>query len=312
MKGMAHERHAPSTRSGGAWREWIVSLFLAMSGIAGIGFIQPRLAASMTSKSVKRDDVFVLPPAKHLQAMTLGYRAAGADLLWAKLIVEHGVHWEEKRDFPDIPNYLDGILALDPQHPLVYDFVDSLLLFVPTGATEANTRLAREYFERGTRERSQDPKVWLRYGEFMTFLAPSYIHDRVEADRWRKEGALALGHAVDLGADPDRSMAAASILGRAGEQKAQITYLQRTYALTDDPETRREIARKLKSVQVAVESEATLNVVETQWREHFNLTSRSGALLLGPYRDTLACAGPQSYDVPTCAADWTAATRERP
>jgi hypothetical protein len=289
--------------------EWIVGIVLVILAAAGIGIVQPRLATDI-KQGARRDDIFVLPPPNQLRAMTLGYKAAAADLLWAKLIVEHGVHWEERRAFPDIPNYVDGILALDPDHTTVYEFVDTLLLFTPVGGTEADARRARSYLERGTRQRPYDPDAWLRYGQFMAYLAPSYVKDPNEVEQWKRDGAFAIGRAVELGADADRSLAATSILSKTGERAAAIKHLQHAYALTDDLETRRQIKLKLESLAASVESEATLGIVEHEWRTRFPFASRGTTLLLGPYRDPSACAGPTSRELRKCPQDWAQVARD--
>src|SRR5437660_1703747 len=75
-----------------------------------------------------REDVYLFPPPNQLRAVTLGYRAAATDLIWAKLLVEYGMHWQEKRDFPDLDRYVDAILALEPDFQPLYLTVDTLLV----------------------------------------------------------------------------------------------------------------------------------------------------------------------------------------
>lgn len=287
----------------------LASPLLAVLCAAGIALLQPSLTAS--AKKAKSDDIFALPPPQQLRAMTLGYRTAAADLLWAKLIVEHGLHWQDRRAFPDMPSYIDGIIELVPDHPILYQFVDTLLLFTPTGGTEEDARRARAYLERGTRERPYDPDTWLHYGQFIAFLAPSYLKDRAEIDAWKKDGALAITQAVDLGADPDRSLAATTILAKMGERKAAILHLQRAYALSDDEETRRQLRIKLERLEATPEAEGTVSRVEHEWRSRYPFLSRSAALLIGPHRSPAACAGPESYRLPDCPHDWPAAVRGR-
>lgn len=298
----AAERRRRSTRARGA----LLAAALTLACAVGIGLVQPALGSAL--KRAKRDDLTYLPPPSQLRAMAFGYRAAGADLLWAKLVVEHGLRWEEKRAFPEISAYVDGILALDPDHPTLYEFVDSLLLFTPTGATEENTRLARKYLEQGAKQHPYDAKLWLQYGQFIAFLAPSYLKDKAEADQWRREGALAITRAVELGADADRALGATSILTKAGERKAAIAHLQRSYALSDDPETRRQIALKLQKLEAEVASEPAVETVEREWRSRYPFLSRSATLLLGPHRDPAACAGPASHTKKECPPDWPSAT----
>lgn len=283
---------------------------LACAAVAAllVTTVQPTLAADV-HKVKQRDDVFLLPPPAQLRAATLGYTNAGADALWAKLIVEYGMHWQEKRPFPDVTRYIDGILALEPDMPVLYQFVDTILVFTPVGAGPEQARIARSYLERGTRERPYDGEMWMHYGQFIAFLAPSFLTDKEEIERWRKEGAAAIAHAVELGASADRSLAASTILSKAGEAKAAAEHLQRVYALTDDPETRRQILYKLQKLQASTDAELAVSTVEREWRTHFGFLSRGQALLVGPSRPAAECAGPASYDDARCPRDWAALVR---
>ncbi len=287
----------------------LVAVAVAMVAALGIAVLQPRLASD--AKTVKqRDDVFVLPPPAQLRVMTLGYKSPTADLLWAKLLVEWGLHNQEKRPFPDVTRYLDGILAVEPDFPTLYEFVDTILVYGPTPGTPEDARAARRYLERGTRERPYDHSVWLHYGQFLAFLAPSFLDDKDEVDRWRKDGAFALMRAVELGGDPDRSLSASTILTAAGEKKAVIRHLQRAYAVADDPETRRQIAIKLQRLEASSDAETAVSIVDHEWRAKYGFFSRSAALLVGPSRSPVACAGPASYERKACPRDWSMAIGE--
>lgn len=283
------------------------ALAVILVGIVGIASVQPGLAQS-THKLRQRDDVFLLPPPNELRAMSLGYRAAAADLLWAKLILEYGLHWQERRPFPDATRYVDGLIALEPGFPALYKFVDTLLVYPPPpGGTAEDARTARRYLEFGTKERPYDADVWLRYGQFVAFLAPSFLTDEAEIDRWRIEGARAITRAVELGSDAQRSLAATSILDRAGERSANIARLERSYAMTDDPEIRAQILRRLAKLNATAEAEKATGVVDREWRIHYGFLSRGLTLLLGPRRSPTACAGPASHEQRGCAKDWTTA-----
>ena len=134
-----------------------VALLLGVSAL-GVARVQPRLAAQVHEVK-QRDDVYLLPPPVELRAMSLGYRAALADAIWAKLIVEYGTHWQEKRPFTDAPRYFDGILALEPTYPLVYKYADTLIVYRPPRGTEQDWYTAKGYLERGLRERPRDHEV---------------------------------------------------------------------------------------------------------------------------------------------------------
>ncbi len=182
----------------------LVAALLVVSAL-GVARLQPRLAHA--AHDVKeRDEVYALPPPAQLKAFVLGYDAATVDLLWAKLLVEFGIHWHEKRTFHPDP-YIDAILYLEPTYDRIYRFADTLLCYHPLHATEADARKARGVLERGTLERPWDFEVWQEYGQFSAFLGPGFLPDTAEAekDRWRHDGALAMMKAVDLGAGVGRA-----------------------------------------------------------------------------------------------------------
>ncbi len=296
-------------------RSLVAGLLLASSAVA-ITRLQPRLAARVHEVKL-REDVYLLPPPSELRAMTLGYRAAVADAIWAKLIVEYGTHWQEKRAFTEAPRYLDAILALEPTFPLVYKYADTFIVYRPPRGTEEDWYTAKRYLERGLRERAWDHDVWLHYGQFLAFTSLSFVTDKQELEKFRREGAQALVRAVELGADPDRSITAATLLGKYGERDAAIRQLRRAYALTDDAAERAQLDAKLGQLEATAEKDAAqrdMHIIETRWRKEYNFLSRNAYLLLGPITDPIACAGRrEAGPEPRCARDWNEAlSRSQP
>ncbi len=282
------------------------AVFLVGSAL-GVSRLQPRLAATIHDVQDK-DDLSTLPPPAQLKAFALGYDSAMVDVLWANLLVTFGERWHEKREFhPD--SYIEAMLHLEPTYSPLYRFADTLLCYHPLHATEADARKTRDVLERGTRERPWDPEVWQEYGQFIAFLAPSYLTsaDAKEKDAWRRDGALAMAKAVDLGGDPSGSLIASTMLARSGERDASIASLQRSYAYTDDPEERAEIAAKLSRMQATAASDAIesdMREIEFGWRAQWAFLTRDEYLLLAPMVDPARCAGPAGADDPVCARDW--------
>ncbi|MGH7286177.1 MAG: hypothetical protein ACRELY_32055 [Polyangiaceae bacterium] len=284
-----------------------ITLVFAGIGAIGVARMQPGLAGAVHEVKA-RDDVYALPPPRELRAMTLGYHAAAVDQLWAKLLVEYGIHWVERREFSDLDNYIEAIFALEKDYAPLYHYVSTLLVYRPTRGYEVDARKARAYLEQGTRERPDDLHVWLDYGEFIAYLGPSWLPTDAERDQWRHDGAMAIAHAVELGAAPDRSIDVASTLHRFGERDAAIRELRRGYALTDDPQKRAEILARLQSLVAAGEREEVeddLKVIEGQWRTSYPFLSRGEYLMLGPNVDAMKCAGTTAATSPKeCARDW--------
>jgi hypothetical protein len=254
-----------------------------------------------------RDDVYVLPPPAQFTVLDLGYDAAAIDLLWSKLLVDYGVHMAERRDFHPDP-YLDTILFVEPTYKPLYHFADTFLCFRPLRGTLDDARKARAILERGTRERPQDPDVWLEYGQFTAFLGPAFLgDDKDERERWRHDGAVAIMKAVDLGADAGRVLSAASILSKSEERSATLAALQRAYAAAEDPAAREDIRQKMLQLQGKEAEEAIARIVETveaRWRASYPVLKRTLFLLVGPRIDPARCAGPSTADDPACARSW--------
>jgi tetratricopeptide (TPR) repeat protein len=275
-------------------------------GALGIVLTQPGIARGLHAAK-EREDVYLFPPPAQLQVATLGYRAAAVDMLWVKLRVEYGIHFVENRPFPDATHYMDAILELEPDFWPVFKYVDTMLCYHAGNATADDARRARAYLERGIHARPDDHEVWLHYGQFLAFMSPSFLSAPAEIDAWRQDGAAALQRAVELGDDPDRSIAAANLLDRHGERAAAVRALERAYALTDDEQTREAIARKLAALHaddVRERAKEDVGFIEKTWHSRWPFVARGTALLLGPAPDPLACVGPNGARDPVCAMDW--------
>jgi hypothetical protein len=286
---------------------WAAAGAILVGAAAAIAQVQPALAARLHRVQGDRD-AYVLPPPAELRAMTLGYTAAAVDLLWAKLLVEYGIHHAEKRAFPDLESYLDGILTLEPDYRNVFTYADTLLVYRPPRGYERDARTARRVLEQGIAARPYDGETWLRYGDFLAFVAPSFLPDEAEIAEWRKRGAEALLRANELGAGANRAMTAAALLGRAGQRDAAIRQLEKSYAMTDDPDERARIERELGKLQASREGErvaAAMHAFEQRWAAELPFVSRTTFLLLGPQVDAAACAGPAKAHDPACSRSWS-------
>ena len=283
----------------------MLALVVVLAGFVALAFIQPRLAAQVHSVKA-RDSVSALPPAKQLKVLSFGYKQATVDVLWAQLIVEWGTAHHEKRAFRDLTRYIDAILEIEPDFPTIYTFLDTLLVYGPTRGTAEDARTARRYLKRGTEERKYDSNVWLHYGQFCAFLAPTFLEDPAEIEEFRREGAFALMRSVELGGDPDRSLSANTILKQVGgEKRARREALRRALALADDPETRRNLLFQLSQVEETPAGEQDVEIIEREWRRRFPFLSRGSFLLVGPARAPQACVGVGSFDTKRCPRNWS-------
>jgi hypothetical protein len=296
-------------------RPEILGALIFVACAAGIGVLQPRLAR--TAHELKESgDVYSLPPPAVLHAATLGWDAAVVDLLWSDLLIDFGTHWAEHREFLETPRFADAILEIEPTYAPIYRYIDSMLAYRPLQGTVNDVREARAYLERGTRERPQDQDLWMEYGQFIAFIAPSFLTDHDEIARWRKEGAEAMGHAVELGGQPDRALTAATMLSSAGASQAAVEYLERAYEFTEAPSmtsVHEAIGRRLAALQaigVRDAADATARAIDERWQAELPYVSRDRYLVLGPEVDAPRCAGLAGANDPACVRGFGVASRE--
>jgi tetratricopeptide (TPR) repeat protein len=222
-----------------------------LAAAAGVASLQPRLARA-AHRGGDRDDVYALPPPGQLHAATLGWDAAAVDGLWAKLLVEYGTHWAEHRDFDDTGRYADAILEIEPGYRPIYKYIDTMMLYRPMQGTLQDARAARRYLELGTRQFPDDANLWMQYSQFLAFSGNSFLHNPTEQETWRKEGAVAMEHAVELGATPERALTAATLLSKAGQIQGALEQLERAYAFTEHPsmvEVHEAIGRRIEALR---------------------------------------------------------------
>ncbi|AGP37608.1 hypothetical protein [Sorangium cellulosum] len=294
-------------------RDALVAVALSAVAAVAIGSVRAP-AAALEKRVAETSDVYVLPPPDEVVTLSLGYRSALADLLWSHVLVSQGLHTMERRRFENLTLLLDAINALDPTFRDPYLFADALITFQTSTTPYAEVVKAREIMERGAQNRPLDGELWLALGQFVAFIAPaSYLTDPAEKARWRLDGARMLARAAELGGNDAniswQALGGAGILGRAGEREAQIRFLQRTLAVTDDEELKQKIRAQLDKLlgeQAAEAYRRRLDGFSEIWRRDLPFVSKTAILVLGPPRDPAYCAGGAHAGEPRCATTWRA------
>jgi hypothetical protein len=258
-------------------------------------------------------DVYVLPEPDEVVRMSLGYRAALADYLWASVLVTQGLRTQERRRFDNLTRLIDAINALDPQFRDPYRLADALITFQANTTPHAEVLKVREILERGVKNRPLDGELWLGLGQFLAFIAPAsnYLKDQAEIDEWRQTGSRYLARAAELGGGDAKiswqALGGAGILSRAGERDAAIRFLRRTLAVTDDDELKAKIRPQLEALmgeeqrELYQRREAAFAEV---WRGDLPFVGKSTVLLLGPPPNPAYCAGGAHATEAACATTW--------
>lgn len=288
---------------------------LMLVAAVGIALVRAPLFAAH-ARLKETSDVYVLPPPRETVMMSLGYRSAFADLLWAHVLVSQGLHTQRRLRFGNLIRLLDAINELEPTFRDPYEMADALITFQSNETPVDEVRKAREIMERGVQNRPLDAGLWLGLGEFVAFIAPgTYLSDPAEQARWRLEGARMLTKAADLaGGDANiswQTLGAVGILNKAGERDAAIRFLQRTIAITDDMElkekTQQQLDRLVSEQEVEKRDDLLHRLDEGIVALRHNdlpFVSRLQYMVLGPPRNGAYCTGPTHAQEAACAPSW--------
>jgi hypothetical protein len=300
-------------------RELIGTILLVFATVVAVSAVRRHLFAAH-KRAKEKEDVYFLPAPEQLSILSLGYKAAVADMLWAHVMVSQGLHSFENRRFDNLLLLYDAINQLAPTWRAPYLFADALITFQSATTPYEEVVKAREIMELGVKHLPYDAEIWLNLGQFVAFVAPgSYLVDHPEmAARWRTEGALYLARAAELSGDSSnigwQALGGANVLARAGELDAAVRFWQRAYAVTDDETLREDIRKKIArfGTQLAQEKSAERFSAYRKRDDAFKqlvtgelpFIRRNAALVLGPPPHPYLCAGLPEDGRPKCATTW--------
>jgi len=294
-------------------RDWLVPLAALTVAVGLVREARPKVFAEH-ARVKNTTEAYLLPPPSQLRTLTLGYDTAVSDLLWAHTLVAQGIHLQERRRFTSIVQLYEAINELAPTWRTPYLFADALITLQSAAIGFDEVAATRRILERGVQNRPLDAELWLNLGQFVAFVAPaSYLEDRPElATTWRREGLAYLERAAELGASSSigwQALGGAARLAREGKRDAAIRFYERQYAVTEDPELRRTIERRLTKL---LGEEQRAKIVERRKAFDAERTAEfswlgdddTSYLLLGP-RLRASCVG-KDRDKTTCATTWRA------
>jgi hypothetical protein len=257
----------------------------------------------------QRSDTYALPAPEMTIVASLGYRSALADLLFAHTLVSYGLHFQEKRAFEYVGNYLDTIITLDPKFRAPYYIADTMLVLQPKQPPPENYSKAREILERGMRELPYDSRLWLQAGQFIAYMGPAAFQDPAVKREWKLAGGRRLARACELLSDdeimPFQCISAAGVLSREGEVDAMVQFLERVITVSDNPEIQR-LALAMLEKQGGQRQRLKIHRLFNQlWDKDLRFASKDTRLVLGPPFSPAACAGHSPLSA-ACATSWRA------
>lgn len=291
-------------------RQGRAAVFVALAAFAVAGVVRPA-AVDRFRRAGAAADIYALPPPQQLITVSLGYRAALADLLFANVLVAFGIHVVEKRRLEFVGDYIDAINALDPAFREPYRYADTFLVLTPEAPRLEHWQKAREIYMRGLENRPFDAELWNSAGQYLAYLAPPHLPTPELKREFRLQGAKVLSRACELAGDnenvPYQCITAASLFSAAGEREAAIDAARRTLQVTDDPEIEeRELSflRRKLDEREADREERRKTLFRAAWKNDLPFVSKNKLLVLGPRVDVGACAGLEHSEEPECAPTW--------
>jgi hypothetical protein len=281
----------------GDWRA-LVALGL---GLLTLAVTRPGLVDAHHRITLQHD-AYLLPPPAQTRMLSLGYRAALADLIFGHVLVSAGIHLSEKRLFEFADLYLEAVTELDPKFRDPYRYSDAILTLQSVRAPEESYRKARKLLLRGTEAFPYDQALWASAGQFLAYLAPGQLSDPKEAAEFKQDGARLLARACELiGKNeniPHHCVTAAALFSEAGNRASAQTFLEKLLIVSDDPEIRELAQAKLAAMGVKAQTQR----FEQLRRDDLPFVSHEGLAALGPRFDPAACAGKGARDADEACA----------
>jgi hypothetical protein len=292
-----------------AWRNYFLR-FATLALVGACALVVHRLQGSLSARFVAtkvKNDVYALPAAEQLVVVSLGYRSALADLIFAHVLVSSGIHVQERRSFEFVGKYIEAVNELDPTFAAPYRMADALITLQAKQVAPESYRQARHILERGMKELPFDQALWASSGQFFAYLSPAIFDDPKEQEDWKLAGGRALARACELvGSNeniPHQCLVAAGFLTRAGAEDASRQFLERMLVINDDPEIL-ALASGLLKKAVGAEARDRFQVrqgaFQKAWGADLPFITRGAMLTVGPRWDPAACAGLGQE----CATSW--------
>lgn len=247
-----------------------------------------RLRATRNYFATQRyEDLYYLPAARWLPTFSMGYREAGADLVWMRALVYYGEGITHQLAMRHVLAYARAMIALDPNFTAVYRWSSTAVAYQTEAAPIEDLLAEGELLAEGAARFPESGELAWNAGSFWAFeLAPRYPAGTPQRRAAQRRGTEYLERAARRGAGPAwLALANAANLVRLGERERAIQHLEEMYALTSDEVERTRIAARVASLRSESEREVmerALREAELAWRTDYPYLSPILYSLVGP------------------------------
>jgi hypothetical protein len=199
------------------------------------------------------EDVTYLPPAQWMPLLSVGQRAALADLLWCKSLVYFGEGLSHRAAVAHVFDYTDAILALDADFREAYRWVGTATMYRPTQTSPEEALRAAAYLERAVERWPDDGALRWDLGSLLRFDVAPLVTDPARKREVLARAAPHLAEAARLGAGPPwLALNNASLFEKLGQAQQALKHLQDSYAVVSDDSVRSEIAMRIQRLRASV------------------------------------------------------------
>lgn len=267
-------------------REFPVLPVLAVLALIPAMLMVRQSASEQCARGQQYEDVYYLPPASWLRPMSLGYSAAGADLLWMRTLLYFGDELGHRGQTANIFNYIDAILELDPEFKAAYRWASTAGIYHSGTIRASDGYRVVEYLERAVKKWPDDGDLAWDLGATLRFELAPMVDDPAEKRRLHEAAMEPLATAARLGAGPPwLASLNAQLLSRLGRNEQAIRHLEEMYDAVSDPVEKDQL--RLQLIKLRSESHATAfqaaNDELTQSRQrNYPYLSSNQFLLVGP------------------------------
>ena len=243
-------------------------LSLSCAGLVAATVLTQDAALHLRKRFAAEEDTLYLPRASALRKMSLGHHELAADLVFLRAIIYFGAQFHGARGYQWIDNYLDTIVALDPEWKTPYRWAGVATMYNGNTITNESVRASSHFLELGVQRFPNDWELAFMLGcNYLFELKPANADEKA---KYKRIGGEYIRHAALVGGGPSwMPLLAATIMREEGQEEAAVKHLEEVYLSSQDEKTRTAVRNRLLSLHAQIDfvkAERDRVAFEQAWR----------------------------------------------
>lgn len=198
------------------------------------------------------EDALYLPRPSALRAMSLGHHELTADLVFLRAIIYFGAQFHARGEYTWLDNYLDTIVALDPEWKTPYRWAGVATMYNGRQITNASVLASNHFLSLGVKQFPDDWNLAFMLG--FNYLFELKTTDPAQKAKWKAIGAEYVRHAALVGGAPSWvPLLAATIMEEEGQEEAAVRHLEQVYLTAQDEDVRQQVKNRLVSLHAKLD-----------------------------------------------------------